>query len=140
MGRRRSDGMLRISSAERLTYPVMTVTASPMQLDAQMTFPLELGAGHHRDQGLVHFLRLRVLIVCESSGTVREAFRAMGHDAWSCDLLPADDGSPYHYQCDMRDVIGGNWDMVGMHPECTYMNGAGTADEKPDGQTENKEL
>ena len=50
---------------------------------------------------------MRILIVCEYSGTVREAFRSLGHDAWSCDLLPADDGSPYHYQCDARDV-GGN--------------------------------
>jgi hypothetical protein len=43
---------------------------------------------------------MKILILCESSGTVREAFRRMGHDAWSCDLLPADDGSPYHLQCD----------------------------------------
>lgn len=68
---------------------------------------------------------MRVLIVCESSGTVREAFRKLGHDAWSCDLLPADDGSPHHYKCDMREVIDSTWDFVGMHPECTYVNGAG---------------
>jgi hypothetical protein len=46
--------------------------------------------------------KMRVLIACESSGVVREAFRALGHSAWSCDLLPADDESPYHLQeeCD----------------------------------------
>lgn len=63
--------------------------------------------------------------MCECSGVVREAFRELGHDAWSCDLLPAEDGSPYHYQCDMREVIDDNWDLVGMHPECTYMTVAG---------------
>jgi len=67
---------------------------------------------------------MKILIVCESSGTVREAFRALGHDAWSCDLLPADDGSPYHYQADARE-IGGQWDMMGFHPPCTYLNVAG---------------
>ena len=68
---------------------------------------------------------MKVLICCESSGVVREAFRALGHDAWSCDLLPADDSSPHHYQCDMFEVIGDEWDLVGMHPECTYMTVAG---------------
>ena len=67
---------------------------------------------------------MKILIVCESSGTVREAFRAMGHDAWSCDLLPADDGSPFHIQADARDV-GGDWDMMGFHPPCTFTNVAG---------------
>lgn len=67
---------------------------------------------------------MKILIVCESSGTVREAFRALGHDAWSCDLLPADDGSPYHIQGDARDV-GGDWDMMGFHPPCTFLTVAG---------------
>lgn len=67
---------------------------------------------------------MRILIVCESSGTVREAFRARGHDAWSCDLLPADDGSPHHIQADARD-IGGEWDMMGFHPPCTYLSVSG---------------
>lgn len=68
---------------------------------------------------------LRVLILCESSGVVRNAFRALGHNAWSCDLLPADDGSPYHMQCDARDAILSRYDLIGMHPPCTYVNGAG---------------
>lgn len=67
---------------------------------------------------------MKILIVCESSGTVREAFRARGHDAWSCDLLPADDGSPHHIQADARDV-GGDWDMMGFHPPCTYLSVSG---------------
>jgi hypothetical protein len=67
---------------------------------------------------------MKILIVCESSGTVREAFRALGHDAWSVDLLPADDGSPFHIQADARDV-GGEWDMMGFHPPCTYLSVSG---------------
>jgi hypothetical protein len=67
---------------------------------------------------------MKVLIVCESSGTVRESFRAMGHDAWSCDLLPADDSSPFHFQCDARDVSG-EWDMMGFHPPCTFLSVSG---------------
>jgi hypothetical protein len=67
---------------------------------------------------------VKILIVCESSGTVREAFRALGHDAWSVDLLPADDGSPHHIQADARDV-GGEWDMMGFHPPCTYLSVSG---------------
>ena len=54
-------------------------------------------------------MEVRVLISCESSGTVREAFRKLGHDAWSCDLLPADDGSPYHFQQDCMRVIAGGF-------------------------------
>jgi hypothetical protein len=68
---------------------------------------------------------MKVLIACESSGIVREAFRSLGHDAWSCDLQPADDGSPYHIQDDVLRVIGyrpefdGNWDLMIAHPPCT---------------------
>ena len=68
---------------------------------------------------------MKVLICCETSGVMREAFRARGHDAWSCDLLPADDLSQHHYRCDMFDVISDEWDLIGMHPTCTYMNVAG---------------
>lgn len=68
---------------------------------------------------------MRVLVACEYSGRVREAFRKRGHDAWSCDLLPAEDGSPFHYQCDVFDVIGMGWDMMIAHPPCTYLTNAG---------------
>lgn len=69
---------------------------------------------------------MRILICCESSGTVREAFRALGHDAWSCDLLPADDGSPYHIQGDALEAIkSAQWGLIGMHPPCTYLSVSG---------------
>lgn len=67
---------------------------------------------------------MRVLVACEYSGRVREAFRARGHDAWSCDLLPAEDGSPYHFQCPVEDVPNGYgdvWDMLIAHPPCTHL-------------------
>lgn len=71
---------------------------------------------------------MRVLVGCESSGTVREAFRALGHDAWSCDLLPADDGSPFHLQGDVLQVIAasGPWDMLIAHPPCTDLAVSGS--------------
>lgn len=64
---------------------------------------------------------MRVLIGCERSGVVREAFRRLGHDAWSCDLVPADDGSEFHLQCDVLSVIEDGWDLGIFHPECTYL-------------------
>lgn len=64
---------------------------------------------------------MRVLIACEYSGTVREAFRRRGHYALSCDLLPADDSSPHHYQGDVRDVLCDGWDLMIAHPPCTYL-------------------
>lgn len=68
----------------------------------------------------------QVLIACESSGTVREAFRRGGHNAWSCDLLPSDDNSPYHYQADARLAIGwGDWDIIIAHPPCTHLASSG---------------
>lgn len=67
-----------------------------------------------------------VLIACESSGTVREAFRARGFDAWSCDLLPADDGSERHIQGDALDAIRSRrWALVIGHPPCTYLSVSG---------------
>lgn len=68
---------------------------------------------------------MRVLIGCESSGVVRRAFRALGHDAWSADLLPADDSSPYHIQGDVLAILGDGWDLALLHPPCTYINSAG---------------
>ena len=68
---------------------------------------------------------MRVLVGCEFSGVVREAFRKLGHDAWSCDIIPADDNSPYHYQCDIFEVINLGWDLAIFHPPCTYLSNAG---------------
>jgi len=64
---------------------------------------------------------MRVLIACESSGVSREAWRALGHDAWSCDLLPADDGSSYHIQGDVTKHLADGWDLMIAHPSCTYL-------------------
>ena len=63
---------------------------------------------------------MRVLIACEYSGAVRDAFIALGHDAMSCDLLPTDVPGP-HYQGDVRDVIGRGWDLMIAHPPCTHL-------------------
>jgi len=67
---------------------------------------------------------LRVLVACEYSGAVRDAFRALGHFALSCDLLPSDVPGP-HYQGDVSDVLGAGWDMMIAHPPCTYLSVSG---------------
>ena len=65
---------------------------------------------------------MKVLVACERSGVVREAFRRRGADAWSCDLVAAEDGSPHHIEGDALDVAGrGGWDMMIAHPPCTYL-------------------
>lgn len=63
---------------------------------------------------------MKVLVGCEFSGTVRDAFIARGHDAMSCDLLPTDAPGP-HYQGDVRDVLGAGWDLAIFHPPCTHL-------------------
>ena len=65
---------------------------------------------------------MRVLVACESSGTVRDAFAARGHNAWSCDLLPA---PGQHYQCDVQEVLNLGWDLLIAHPPCTYLSVSG---------------
>ncbi len=67
---------------------------------------------------------MRVLVACEYSGTVRDAFIARGHDAMSCDLLPTDVLGP-HYQGDIFDVINDGWDLMIAHPPCTYLSVSG---------------
>lgn len=69
---------------------------------------------------------LRVLIACEFSGVVRRAFATLGHDAWSCDLLPAEDRSNKHITGDVRDILGNGWDMlIVAHPPCTRLCNSG---------------
>ena len=63
---------------------------------------------------------MKVLVACEYSGTVRDAFIAAGHEALSCDLLPTDIPGP-HYQGDVRDVLGEGWDLMIAHPPCTHL-------------------
>lgn len=70
---------------------------------------------------------MKVLVACEYSGKVREAFRALGHDAWSCDLLPADDGSAFHIQGDVLEIINDGWDLMIAHPPCTYLCNSGVS-------------
>ena len=67
----------------------------------------------------------RVLIACEFSGIVRRAFAAKGFDAWSCDLLPADDESPQHIVGDARDLLSDGWDLMVAHPPCTRLCNSG---------------
>ena len=63
---------------------------------------------------------MKVLVACEYSGTVRDAFIAAGHEALSCDLLPTDNPGP-HYQGDVRDVLSDGWDLMIAHPPCTHL-------------------
>lgn len=69
---------------------------------------------------------LRVLVACEFSGTVRNAFLDRGHDAWSCDLLPSEDGSNRHITGDARDILDDGWDLlIVAHPPCTRLCNSG---------------
>lgn len=67
---------------------------------------------------------MKVLVACEYSGRVRDAFRALGHDAVSCDLLPSDAGDPHHHG-DVREIINDGWDLMIAHPPCTYLSVSG---------------
>lgn len=62
-----------------------------------------------------------VLVACEFSGVVRDAFIARGHDAWSCDLLPSDSDRGPHYQGDVLDILDEGWDLMIAHPPCTHL-------------------
>lgn len=64
---------------------------------------------------------MRVLVGCERSGVIRREFRQRGHDAWSCDLAPADDNDPHHLQCDVLTILDDRWDLAIFHPDCTYL-------------------
>jgi len=64
---------------------------------------------------------MKVLVACEYSGRVREAFRKAGHDAISCDLLPPEDNSIYHHQGDVKEIIDSGWDLMIAHPPCTHL-------------------
>ena len=67
--------------------------------------------------------RMKILVACEYSGRVRQAFRERGHDAWSCDLLPSEDGSPFHAQRDVASLLKEwrHWDLMIAHPPCTHL-------------------
>lgn len=67
---------------------------------------------------------MKILVACEFSGVVRDAFIRAGHDAMSCDILPTDSPGP-HYQGDIMDIINDGWDMMIAHPPCTYLSNSG---------------
>ena len=67
----------------------------------------------------------RVLVACERSGVVRTAFRQLGHDAWSADLVPADDGDEHHLLGDVRTHLDEGWDLMIGHPPCDRLSMAG---------------
>lgn len=68
--------------------------------------------------------RLRVLVACEFSGAVRDAFIALGHDAVSCDLLPSETNGP-HIQGDVLTILNQGWDLMVAHPPCTFLANSG---------------
>lgn len=67
---------------------------------------------------------MRILVACEYSGTVRDAFIRAGHYALSCDLLPSESDQGDHYQGDIFDILGDGWDLMVAHPPCTYLTNA----------------
>lgn len=70
---------------------------------------------------------MKVLVACEMSGRVREAFRKRGHDAYSCDILPSEIPSEYHIQDDVLNHLDDDWDLMICHPPCTYLCNSGVS-------------
>ena len=68
---------------------------------------------------------LKVLVACEYSGRVRDAFIRRGHYAASCDLLPSESPLGDHYQCNVLDILNHGWDLMVAHPPCTYLSVSG---------------
>ena len=68
---------------------------------------------------------MKVLVACEYSGIVRDAFTIKGHDAWSCDILPTDNPNGNHYEGDVKDILYNDWDLIIAHPPCTYFANSG---------------
>src|SRR3990167_2602354 len=65
---------------------------------------------------------MNVLVACEFSGIVRDSFRDLGHNAWSCDLIRSESYACYHYQLDVRDgILTDGWDLLIAHPPCTHL-------------------
>ncbi len=79
---------------------------------------------------------MRVLLGCEESGIVRDEFAKLGHDAWSCDIIPSRKPGK-HYQCDIQEVLGDGWDMGIFFPPCTYMANSGNKHLYIDGKKSN---
>lgn len=80
---------------------------------------------------------MRVLVACEYSGVTRRAFAALGHEAWSCDLLESEDNSPYHHIGDVTPLLTDHWDLMVCHPPCQHLSRSGAtywADKVADGR------
>ena len=81
---------------------------------------------------------MRILVACEESQTVTKEFRALGHSAWSCDIQPCSGGHPeWHLQCDVRLILGEQWDMILAFPDCTHLAVSGAryfAQKRADGR------
>ena len=69
---------------------------------------------------------MRVLVACEFSATVRDAFRKLGHDAWSCDIIPTDANPQYHLQQDVTELLEQEWNMIIAFPPCTHIAVSGS--------------
>jgi site-specific DNA-cytosine methylase len=69
---------------------------------------------------------MKVLVACEYSGRVRDAFRRRGHDAWSCDLLECEADPRWHYQAPVEEVLAKGWDLMISHPPCTHLAVSGS--------------
>lgn len=93
----------------------LPITLQPRQSRDAETLRHDGGAANQRC--------LRVLVACEFSGTVRDAFAARGHDAWSCDMLPSDKPGKQHFTGDVRKVLAleWEWDLMIAHPPCTFL-------------------
>jgi hypothetical protein len=71
--------------------------------------------------------KIKILVACECSGAVRDAFLHKGHDAWSCDILPCESDPKNHLQCDVLTILDDGWDMMIAHPPCTDLAVSGAA-------------
>jgi len=83
---------------------------------------------------------MKVLVACEYSARVRDAFRKFGHDAWSCDLLECEGDPAYHIQGDCLEILNDGWDLMIGHPPCQYLSYAGMASWKKPGRKEKRDL
>lgn len=83
---------------------------------------------------------MNVLVACEFSAVVRDAFRAKGHNAWSCDLLDCEGDPKYHHKGDVFNYLDSYWDLLIAHPECTYLCNSGVRWLKPKGITNTARL
>ncbi len=95
------------------------------------------GKAYYREILQGYLGTMRVLVACEYSGIVRDAFARLGHDAWSCDLLPSELPGQ-HVIGDVRDILGNGWDMMIAHPPCTHLSYAGMAHWNKPGRAEKR--